>query len=190
MQTDFATQAASARENKPARAPKVSRAGSGADVTATITVPLKYHHAISQNGTFFRNLRQLGATVDHSALPQKAAVTTRPPLNGATSSARIDDVDDNAGEDVKWQVVPNYQDAEEGDSEWTLHARDAEALERAQARVQDAIARAEKATHVGFLSGIDQVSLLRFGFFALLTMLLGHVSTSCWHQGSHRSAPA
>jgi hypothetical protein len=134
----------------------VSRPASGAEVTGTVTVPIKYHHTISQGGSFFRSLRSSGVTVDHSVLPQKPNVPPRQPVEDGAPAARIDDVDDSAGADIKWQVIPNYQDAEEGDSEWTIRARDAEGLERAQQRVQEAIAHAEKMSHVGFLTGIDK----------------------------------
>ncbi|EIN11853.1 hypothetical protein PUNSTDRAFT_99129 [Punctularia strigosozonata HHB-11173 SS5] len=129
-------------------------------LTATVTVPLKYHHFISQQGNFFRNLRSFGVTVEHSALPQKAAVPAPPPPAGA-SDARIDDAGDDTTPEVKWQVVPNYQDAEEGESEWTLKARDDAALEKAKKRIADAIDQAEKMSHVGFLTMPDRSAFPR-----------------------------
>lgn len=123
-------------------------------LTAVVSVPLKYHHAISQQGNFYRNLRSYGVHVDQSAHPQKSAVPTHPPPN-ATSTARIDDTEEDTPE-PSWQVAPNYQDAEEGDSEWTLKARDAASLERAQNDLKAAVEQAEAMTHVGFLTLADR----------------------------------
>lgn len=92
--------------------------------------------------------------VEQSAHPQKSAVPTYPPQD-ATSTARIDDAEEDILES-NWQISPNYQDAEEGDSEWTLKARDAASLERAQSDVQAAIEQAEAMTHVGFLTLTDR----------------------------------
>jgi hypothetical protein len=123
-------------------------------LTAVVSVPLKYHHAISQQGSFFRNLRSYGVHVEQSVHPQKSAVPTHPPLNTA-STPRIDDTEEDAPES-NWQVTPNYQDAEEGDSEWTLKSKDAASLERAQSDIQAAIELAEAMTHVGFLTLADR----------------------------------
>lgn len=110
---------------------------------------MKYHHAISQQGTFFRNLRNFGVTVDHSAQPQKAGVPSRP-----TPSARIDDNED--GSESEWEVVANYLDAEEGDSEWTLKGRDQAGLDRAEKLINEAIDNAKRMSHVGFLTMPDR----------------------------------
>ena len=119
-----------------------------------VSVPLKYHHAISQQGGFFRNLRSYGVYVDQSVNPQKSAVPTHPPPDAA-STARIDDAEEDAPES-NWQVAPNYRDAEEGDSEWTLRAKDTASLERAQGDIKAAIEQAEAMTHVGFLTLNDR----------------------------------
>ena len=124
-----------------------------------VSVPLKYHHAISQQGNFFRNLRSYGVHVEQSVYPQKSAVPTPPPQNAAFT-ARIDDAQDDAQES-NWQVGPNYQDAEEGDSEWTLKAKDSESLERAQSDIKVAIEQAEAMTHVGFLTLTDRSAFPR-----------------------------
>ncbi|KAG9316397.1 hypothetical protein JVU11DRAFT_2430 [Chiua virens] len=126
-----------------------------ATFTAVVSVPLKYHHAISQQGNFFRNLRSYGVHVEQSVHPEKSAVPTHPPQNGA-STARIDVDDTEEAPESDWQVAPNYQDAEEGDSEWTLTAKDPASLERAQSDVKTAIEQAEAMTHVGFLTLADR----------------------------------
>jgi hypothetical protein len=118
-----------------------------------VVVPLKYHHFISQQGSFFRNLRSSGVQVDQSAHPQKSAVP-RPSQDGAVA-ARIDEAEGENTAEIQWQVA-NYQDGEEGDSEWTLKARDQGSLERAEKRIQEAIEHAENMTHVGFLTLPDR----------------------------------
>lgn len=124
-----------------------------------MSVPLKYHHAISQQGGFFRNLRSYGVHVDQSIHPQRSAVPACPPQD-ATSTARIDDTEEDIPES-NWQVVLNYQDAEEGDSEWTLRSKDAPSLERAEGDIKAAIEQAEAMTHVGFLTLVDRSSFPR-----------------------------
>jgi len=124
-------------------------------VTAVVNVPLKYHHFISQQGTFFRNLRSSGVQVDQSAHPQKSAVPPHPPQDGAVT-ARIDEADGETASEIQWQVSLNYQDPEEGDSEWTLKARDQAGLDRAEQVIKEAIERAENMSHVGFLTLPDR----------------------------------
>jgi len=130
-------------------------------ITSTITVPLKYHHAVTQQGNFSRTLRSFGVQVDQSKMPQKPAVPPHPAPQAASSAARIDDTDDTAAVDAQWQVVPNYQDAEEGESEWTLRARDQAGLDRAVKLAQEALEHAEKMSHVGFLTMPDRSSFPR-----------------------------
>ena len=126
-------------------------------VTGTLTVPLKYHHAVTQQGNLFRTLRSFGVQVEPSAHPQKPAVPPRPTTSEAVS-ARIDDAgeEESAPAEAKWQVVPNYQDAEEGEAEWVFKARDQAGLDRALKTVQDAIKHAEEMSHVGFLTLPDR----------------------------------
>lgn len=130
-------------------------------IVATVSVPLKYHHVISQQGSFFRTLRSFGVQVDQSAHPQKSAVPPRPVPSAEATSARIDDAEDEITIEIQWQIAPNYQDAEEGDSEWTLKARDQAGLDRAQKAIQDAIAGAESMSHVGFLTLPDRSTFPR-----------------------------
>ncbi|KAH9858738.1 hypothetical protein C2E23DRAFT_799907 [Lenzites betulinus] len=126
-------------------------------VTGTITVPLKYHYAVSQQGNLFRQLRSSGVHVEQSLQPSKPAVPPQPTSQAGTATARIDDPDAEAATvDAQWQVVPNYQDAEEGESVWTLKARDQAGLERALKLVQDGLEHAGKMSHVGFLTLPDR----------------------------------
>ncbi|KAH9931061.1 uncharacterized protein BXZ73DRAFT_101653 [Epithele typhae] len=127
-------------------------------VTGTVTVPLKYHYAVSQQGNLFRQLRSSGVHVEQSASPTKPAVPPQPTAPAGAATARIDDADVDAGAaaQAQWQVVSNYQDAEEGDSVWTLKAREQAGLDRALKLIAEGLAHAEKMTHVGFLTLPDR----------------------------------
>ncbi|KAI0706832.1 hypothetical protein C8T65DRAFT_651620 [Cerioporus squamosus] len=126
-------------------------------VTGTITVPLKYHYAVSQQGNLLRQLRSFGVHVEQSVLPSKPAVPPQPTSQAGAATARIDDPDSgSAPTEAQWQVVPNYQDAEEGESVWTLKARDQAGLDRALKLVKEGLEHAEKMTHVGFLTLPDR----------------------------------
>ncbi|CCO27093.1 hypothetical protein BN14_01127 [Rhizoctonia solani AG-1 IB] len=127
-------------------------------VTTTITVPLRYVHSISQQGTFFRSLRQIGVQVDQSQQPSKAVSTPRPPPPSGGAS-RIDE--EPTEEAVQWQVIENHQNGEEGDSEWTLRGRDQAALDKAQVMIEEAISQAQGASHVGFLTLADRSAFPR-----------------------------
>ncbi|TFK44402.1 hypothetical protein BDQ12DRAFT_641030 [Crucibulum laeve] len=129
-------------------------------ISRSISVPLKYHHAISQQGSFFRTLRSFGVQVDQSAYPEKSAVPARP-VPTSTPSARIDEAADDEATGIQWEVVSNYQNAEEGDSTWTLKARDQAGLEKAEKYVKEAIEHAERMSHVGFLTLPDRSSFPR-----------------------------
>jgi polyribonucleotide nucleotidyltransferase len=129
-------------------------------VTSTVTVPLKYHHAISQQGQFFRNLRTLGVQVDQSIQAEKPSLPARPASSSAVA-ARIDEEEDSSTPEIEWEVVPNYQNAEEGESVWTLKARDQAGLENAQKLVKEAIEHAKGMSLVGFLTLPDRSSFPR-----------------------------
>ena len=124
-----------------------------------MTVPLKYHHAVAQQGNFFRSVRSYGVQVEQSKQASSPAVPVRPANSNGTdaTSARIDDADDDSTPvEAQWEVVPNYQNAEEGEAEWTFRAKDQAGLEKALKLTQEAIAHAEKMSHVGFLTLPDR----------------------------------
>lgn len=102
----------------------------------------------------------MGVSVEHSVIPPKPAVPTRPQSN--TVPARVDDaVEDNAEREVEWEVTPNFQDVAEGDSEWTLSARNTESLDKAKTLIVEAIKEAEKSTSIGFLTLPDRSAFPR-----------------------------
>ena len=93
--------------------------------------------------------------MDHSVQPTKSAIPVR-----NESSARIDDTSaDTNG--VEWEVVPNYQDSEEGDSIWTLKGRDQASLHKAESLIKEAIENAARMSRVGFLTLADRTMFPR-----------------------------
>ncbi|VDC07722.1 unnamed protein product [Peniophora sp. CBMAI 1063] len=129
-------------------------------VTDTVTVQLKYHHAITQQGNLFRTLRTFGVHTDESARPSKSAVPPRPSNGSAAPAARIDDTEE-AAPGIQWETAENYADAEDGEATWTLKARDEAGLERAKKLIAEAQAKAERMSHVGFLTLPDRTSFPR-----------------------------
>ena len=122
-----------------------------------MNVPLKYHHAVTQQGNFFRNLRSLHVSVEQSASPKAPAVPARPATTSEATTARIDDPEDGPAEvEAQWEVVPNYQDAEDGEAVWTFKAPDQAGLEKALDLTREAIEHAEQMSHVGFLTLPDR----------------------------------
>ena len=113
-------------------------------ISDTVTVPLKYHHFISQQGNFFRNLRSFGVNVEQSATPSKSAVPARP-VSEAAASARIDS-DEAEVKGVEWQVIANYQDAEDGDSVWTLKDS-VTTITTPSSKQRDTVSRTEQLHH-------------------------------------------
>jgi hypothetical protein len=128
-------------------------------ITDTISVPLKYHEAVTRQGLIFRTLRSYGVEAETSAQPTKSATPSRP-SNSATPTARVDDVEESVTE-AQWEVVENYADAEEGESTWTLKGRDQGGIDKAKSAITQAIEKAQAATHVGFLTLSDRASFPR-----------------------------
>lgn len=129
-------------------------------ITDTITVPLKYHDAVTRQGTIFRTLRaHHGVEAELSVQPTRPAVPSRP-VSSTAPTARVDDEEDVVTE-AQWEVVENYTDAEEGESTWTLKGRDQASLDKAKSIITEAIEKARAATHVGFLTLPDRSSFPR-----------------------------
>ena len=100
--------------------------------------------------------------VEQSASPKNPPVPARPATDAVTATARIDDPEESSPSvEVQWQVVANYQDAEEGDAVWTFKAPDQASLDKALNLTQDSVKHAEEMTHVGFLTLPDRSSFPR-----------------------------
>jgi len=145
---------------------QVSNAAQSEGVTDIITVPLKYHDALTSQGAIFRTLRTFGVDAEPSAQPTKSSL---PSPSGSSSSstalaARVDDAETattTTTTEEQWEIVENYKDTEEGDSTWTLKGRDQAGIDKAKSAIQEAIDKAKAATHIGFLTLPDRSSFPR-----------------------------
>ena len=121
---------------------------------ATVNIPLKYHHVISDNGQFFRRLRS-----DHRVTVDPAG--QKPPSKPEALSARkaanampliTDDASAGASsENISWTLHDLHADAPEGDIPWVLSGNDADAIAKARARLEKALEEASKTNATGYL---------------------------------------
>jgi rRNA processing protein Krr1/Pno1 len=114
-----------------------------------VQVPRSLHHAVSNNGQFFRNAkRDHQVTIDHAGqpVPPKPSSTAR--ANGGSLPLITDD-DDQTAEAHSWSVVDNSS-TEEGDIPWVLRGS-AESIEKIKQAIQVALAQAQKGSTTGYL---------------------------------------
>lgn len=115
----------------------------------TVQVPRAMHHAISNNGQFFRKMRNdWSVTVDHAgqSTPPKPEASR---ANGG-SLPLITDEADEAADAHSWTTVRNVS-SEEGDIPWVLRGS-AENVERAKKAIQTALEQAGKQDTTGLLT--------------------------------------
>lgn len=115
----------------------------------TVQVPRAMHHAISNNGQFFRKLRNdMSVTVDHAgqSAPPKPESTR---ANGGSLPLITDDAD-TASDAHSWTVVQNVS-SEEGDIAWVLRGS-ADNVEKAKKAIQTALDQASKQDTTGLLT--------------------------------------
>ena len=119
----------------------------------TLQVPLKFHHAISDNGQFFRRLRNdHKVTVDHAGQtpPARPTASARPRVNGGAALPLITD-DQDSSDKFSWEVVDALaKGAEDGDIPWILQGRPEDVL-KARALLQNALEQAQQQSSVGYL---------------------------------------
>ncbi|WVR00176.1 hypothetical protein IAU59_007318 [Kwoniella sp. CBS 9459] len=141
--------------------------------TRTISIPTKYYHAIADQQNLIRQIRSVGGFISLPPAPAKPTAA-KPSSNGngttgtsslAAKTARIDlsaGDDDDAVPDVEgeWEIVENYQGAEDGDLDWTVRAKE-EDLDKAVAVLESALEKAKAATHVGLLTGLPRSAFPR-----------------------------
>jgi predicted PilT family ATPase len=116
----------------------------------TVQVPRKYHNAVSNNGQFFRRLRNdFKVTVDHAG--------QQPPAKSKPGSARnsgatplITDDPEEVADAHSWNLVDNNASSEEGDIPWVLKGA-AENVERAKEAINKALEQAKKPSTTGYL---------------------------------------
>ena len=117
-------------------------------------VPRKYHQAISDNGQFFRRLRNdHKVTVDHAGHhpPKRSAAIPQPQLNGGASLPLITD-DPSSIDNHSWDVVDSGENAEEGDIPWILRGSP-ESVAKARGMLEKAMeqAKSQQSQSVGYL---------------------------------------
>lgn len=118
----------------------------------TVQVPRKLHHAVSNNGQFFRKLRaDHHVSVDHAghAVPEKPAA----PAPSATRTGAlplITDDEDSSGDVHSFTIVETTASAEEGDIPWVLRGTP-ENVEKAKKAIESALRQAAGQTATGYL---------------------------------------
>lgn len=115
----------------------------------TVQVPRSMHHAVSNGGQFFRQLRSNHhVTVDHAgaALPSKPDGSARE--NGGSLPLITDDDDANA-DAHSWKVVKTTS-GEDGEIPWVLRGSP-ENVAKAKELIQKALEQAEKQDATGYL---------------------------------------
>ncbi|KAF4554324.1 KH domain-containing protein 1 [Elsinoe fawcettii] len=116
----------------------------------TITIPAKYHHAISDNGQLFRRLRSdHKVTVDHNGQKPPAKTSAPTPQRSAGSSLPLI-TDDATSAEPHWETHSLHSDAE-GSIPWVLSGPSAAEVDKAKERIERALREAEKSDTVGFL---------------------------------------
>jgi polyribonucleotide nucleotidyltransferase len=119
---------------------------------ATVPVPRRLHHAVSNNGQFFRHLRNThNVTVDHGGQQP-------PPKPAASSSQRAPAaapplITDETPSDTHSWVMHDHSTAtegEDGDIPWILKGREPD-VTTAMEQLQAAIANAQTQNATGYL---------------------------------------
>ncbi|KAK3682574.1 hypothetical protein B0T22DRAFT_484618 [Podospora appendiculata] len=115
-----------------------------------VQVPRALHHAVSNNGQFFRRLRgDHHVTVDHDGHSLPAKPVAPAPTNGAAALPLITD-DEDANADVhSWNLV-ELTSTEEGEIPWVLRGSP-ENIEKAKKAIETALEQAKKQTTAGYL---------------------------------------
>lgn len=129
---------------------------------STVMVPRSVHHAVSNNGRFFRDLSRQGIKVDHKGQqppkkPDAASGVTRR-TNNAAAPLITDEPSDAAA--FSFEIIPltNGNEDETGDIPWVLMGgRDVseEAIAKAQRQIEEAIETAQEPRHIGYLRLAD-----------------------------------
>lgn len=119
----------------------------------TIPVPRRFHHAIADNGQFFRQLRNNHrVTVDHAGQrpPPKPSAPAPSRANGGAMPLITDDPAASANTH-SWELHDLHASAEDGEIPWVLSGPSPEALAAARAKLDRALEEAGKQDTTGFL---------------------------------------
>ncbi len=124
----------------------------------TVQVPRRLHHAISDNGQFFRRLRtDHHVTVDHAGHhppPRPSAPEPRARTNGGALPLITDDQDQP--ETISWEIQDHNSDstdsagADAGNIPWILRG-DPTNTAKARALLQQALEQAQQHSATGYL---------------------------------------
>lgn len=116
----------------------------------TIQVPKKYHNAISENGQFFRRLRNdFKVMVDHAG-QNPPAKSKAPNTRGNTGALPLITDDAEATADAHSWVIVDTTSSEEGDLPWVLKGSE-ENIEKAKKAIAVALENAQKNNSTGYL---------------------------------------
>ncbi|KAB5583305.1 hypothetical protein GE09DRAFT_946916 [Coniochaeta sp. 2T2.1] len=116
----------------------------------TVQVPRKLHHAVSNNGQFFRRLRSdHHVTVDHAghSIPEKPAAPAPSARTGALPL--ITDDEESTSDVHSWTIVEAVS-TEEGDIPWVLRGSP-DNVEKAKKAIENALKQAAGQNATGYL---------------------------------------
>ncbi|KAI7285753.1 hypothetical protein KC345_g1505 [Hortaea werneckii] len=117
----------------------------------TVQVPRRFHHAVADNGQFFRRLRgDQKVTVDHAGQRPPPKPTAPVPSRAGATPLITDDPAASADQH-SWEAHPLHSTTEEGDIPWVLSGPSTEAIAAAKSRLDKALEEASKQDTVGFL---------------------------------------
>lgn len=120
----------------------------------TIAVPRKFHHAIADNGQFFRRLRNdHKVTVDHSGQrpPPRPTAPTPQRAGGGAMPLITDDASSSGANNHSWETHNLHGSTEDGEIPWVLTGPSPEAISSAQSKLERALQEVSGRDTVGFL---------------------------------------
>lgn len=123
------------------------------DASRTVPIPAKFYFAIADQNVR-QQVRGAGGFLNAPAAPPKPEIT-----DAAAKSARID-VDAENDTEGEWELRENYTGAPEGTLDWVVKGKEQD-LDKAVKVLEEAVGRAEKATHVGLLTGLPRSTFPR-----------------------------
>ncbi|KAK2744285.1 hypothetical protein FQN57_004370 [Myotisia sp. PD_48] len=125
---------------------------------ATVQVPKRLHHIISDNGGFFRRLRNdYQVTVDHAGEQIPPRSTTPDSRNGTQDTGSLPLITDDAAPGIdnhSWKIVETTAESSDpsqsGNISWVLSGSQ-DNVAKAKAALEKAIAAASQPSSVGYL---------------------------------------
>lgn len=118
----------------------------------TVQVPRKFHHVVSDNGQFFRKLKNdQGVTVDHAGykLPPRPSAPSNTRANGGALPL-ITDNQDASGDAHSWNVISISTSDLDGEIPWILRGPPAN-VAKAKSSLTAALEQAQRNTSTGYL---------------------------------------